>query len=304
MVSPEEASLAVTYNMHGNEALGRMVARRLANSDDIFCLDLHPIAGVLDQRLLGSGGELGGQFPGYFPAHDPEILAAARASRILRQLPPDVPIVDLHCTYMPGADHVVLGNLTTAGPLAIASLLGRNIVQWLPDYAFFGYFHNAVGIETTVTDPEDMEAKADQLAVALQKIASLGVVGLHGYFNDVGTNGMAFYKRTEEIVLVDAHGDVDKSVVAVVKELESIPQPGRYGKVDISPRIADALSIRPGRHTVNTWGYQNMSKPLPRLGTLADGSVRRACFGDLLDEVDPPKYIRNSQYMYFGYSGD
>lgn len=303
MISPEEARLAVTYNMHGNEALGRMVAHRLIHSADIFCLDLHPIAGELGQRLLGSGGELGGHFPGYISSKDPEVLAAVRASRILSRLPSDVPIVDLHCTRMPDADYAAIGNLAAAESLAIASLLGRTTVQWLPDYPFFGYFYNAISIETTVAGPEDMDAKADQLAVSLQEIASLGAIGLRESFNDVGLDDMTFYKRTEDIMLINAGGRVDTDVAAVLEELEGIPSPERYGKVDISPRVASAARIQPGQRIVNTWNYQNMSKPLPRLGRLADGSVRRECFGNFLRKVEPPKYIRDSLYMYFGYRG-
>ncbi|MEK7153830.1 MAG: hypothetical protein AAB834_07815, partial [Patescibacteria group bacterium] len=77
----------------------------------------------------------------------------------------------------------------------------------------------------------------------------------------------------------------------------------RYAPVDISPRIAEAIGVKPGRYAINSWGHQNMSRPMAGIEPTINGIPRRECFGDLLVEVAPPFELGNN-LLYFKHDGN
>ncbi len=300
MTSPE-TTLALTYDMHGNEGLGAVVAELVEDNPRIATVSLHPQAAAKGVRCLGEGMELGSRIPfDGDPADpddgepdDPDNLAAAQATKKLRSFPINLPVVDAHCTTLPNNNFAFLGNLVPAQSLAMARILERPIIQWFSEYPFFEDLPGVLGVETTTRSEAEMTEQALRLARNLNYAAELGRAGLRTYFYDTGLDGFQFYKRTVDIMLVRPDGTPNQPVLDVLDELEAI-EAGIYSRVVISPRVAEAIQIPPGVHTVNTWGYANMSAVLP------DG-VRHRCFGDLLDEIAPPTRIRESDFFYFVY---
>lgn len=287
--------LRVLYGTHPGEKLADRVGALLVENpiQGISAYLAHPEAAAKGVRQIGEKQLQGCYEHGDRPEHraarrvvDWLGYAAGRATML---------VLDTHNSAIEGLDFTRIGDFSPTAAVGAALLttevLTGDMQRLVHREDTFSKATGGVVLELPAVKNSELESSAKKVYDQLGIVAAMSAVELAEVYQQKVDQGKLRFFRPHLMMTVALEEWMVPLTDEQLLRLETIPTRPPFEQLDAETAeyTNKVLGLKQGTGLfVGTWGYGNLSVPVPARGYTIDGRPRLQCFGEVFSECEPP----------------